>query len=100
MPVTGERKRELQAAWKARRYTPKYHRWLYARRKVRWEIADMLRLAVEEAVAADGDVVVLQRALAAADEWEREVGNRFDHDRQKPYYLTEDGVRLTAGKEE
>lgn len=90
MPVKDpKRRKELTDAWKKRRYKPEYHKWLYARRALRFERSDKFYLALR-------DVQVLLRSRRAEDHqraraivdgtllWalarEKEVGNRFNHD--------------------
>lgn len=73
------RKKKLKD-WNESR-TPAYHRWLYARRKLRFDKAEAYEKLLR--VAADGNGLYESAARELLDEMdarERAIGNEFDHD--------------------
>lgn len=77
------------AAWRDRTNTPAYMRWLVARRKLRIDAGAFLREAAEAALAAENGyaaTLILRAALDDLDERARTLGNRFDHERDEPYW--------------
>jgi hypothetical protein len=92
MPIKDhERKLAVMKAWRSKR-TPAYNRWLYARRKLVYDQRDSLRAAVGMALAAlradseSGAEMILADALKEIDLLAIGVGNRFDHERDEPYW--------------
>ena len=78
-----------QKKWRQRNHTPAYNRWLYARRKVRFDNLQTLEEAIIEALRADSTQIMketLTKAIEKAHHQEHKVGNRFDHQKDKPYY--------------
>lgn len=84
------KRREALARWRAGR-TPAYNRWLYERRALRFEDAARFREAIERALddgPADAELF-LRAALERADERARQVGNRYDHANDHPFWEDE-----------
>lgn len=84
-----EDRRAAMADWRRRANTPAYMRWLGARRKLRIETGDALREAAEAALAAENGyaaALILQGALDVVRARERELGNRFDHERDEAFW--------------
>lgn len=83
-----KKRRETLARWRAGR-TPAYNRWLYERRALRFEDAMRFRDAIERALGkprpADAQSI-LRAALEKADARAREVGNRYDHKNDHPFW--------------
>lgn len=89
MPSRGEVKRKRDAAWRGRTSTPAYMRWLHERRYFRMETGDFLRGEIRRAMAAENGYatnVILWDALDEVDRREEVIGNRFDHERQQPFW--------------
>lgn len=87
------KRRETLARWRAGR-TPAYNRWLYERRALRFEDAARFREAIERAIGepgVGGAKAILVEALEKADERARDVGNRYDHEHDHPFW--EDDAR-------
>lgn len=70
-----EDKKAWKARWKERTKDSGYNKWLYERRKLRFENAEAFRLALEQ-IARDGDPegAIALEALADAAVRERRVG--------------------------
>ena len=75
--------------------TPQYHKWLYDRRKLRFETASRFEEALRDIHAllprdslADRLRVraIVDGVLAWRDAEERRVGNRFDHGKNVAYF--------------
>ena len=89
MPSPDPEKRAGHVAAFRARQTPAYFRWLHRRRKLRFEDAESFRRAIEESLVAENGVAamrILERALEDADARAREVGNRFNHTFDAPYW--------------
>jgi hypothetical protein len=85
MPYKDPAKRaKAQAEWKKRSYTPAYMKWLYARRKLSVEKMTLYEEALEQ--VGGEEWAFAQNVLKKARTLERKVGNRFDHENDKPYY--------------
>lgn len=82
-----ERKKEVVAAWRKRAHTPAYMKWLYARRKINADLVAMYEVVLQ-ALADDG-YQFPKDALRHGDEMRREVGNRFNHETDEPYWKEE-----------
>lgn len=84
-----ERRNAVTRAWRQRVDTPAYNEWLYAKRKLHQEKAAMYEKTlrtISEMVTPEYMRAEAEEALLWADKREREVGNRFDHQANKPYY--------------
>lgn len=90
-----DRERRLHAMenWRKKR-TPEYHKWLYERRYLRFWKAETFEKALEQVaeVLAEDPSKTGQRALTIARAWldeaaarEKELGNRFDHEKNQSY---------------
>jgi hypothetical protein len=84
-----QRRKELQDDWRRRRSTPAYNRWLYDRRQLHAEVAaihEQVLLLIARTTAANNAAALAEESLKVAQKRREEVGNRFDHQNQKPYY--------------
>jgi len=74
--------------WQEKHHTPAYNKWLYAKRKLKADKAAVYEALLSDIAREDVfDVAeAATRALDWASERERETGNKFDHEKQQPYY--------------
>lgn len=83
-----KRKKTLDA-WKKRSYTPAYMKWLYGRRMFPKKAADEFRDVLTTITKESTDKAIADLA-AAALQWEHiqaaKLGNRFDHERDEPFW--------------
>jgi hypothetical protein len=84
-----QKKRERMQEWRERHSTPEYNRWLYQRRKM-WQDATFAMHETLATIAGSSQEPIAQReateVLAWFENFRREVGNRYDHQNNKPYY--------------
>lgn len=83
-----KRKNNLQE-WRRRRYTRAYMRWLYQKRALPRDIEKIYENALRRIRTIgthQGPANEAIEALEKAAQLRREVGNRFNHDTQTPYW--------------
>jgi hypothetical protein len=85
-----QKKLERMKEWRAKNDTPEYMKWLYARRKLHENTAAIheqtLLLIARTMHTSDAAKKRAEQSLAEAEKMRREVGNRYDHQNNKPYY--------------
>lgn len=76
MPLKGEAKRQANKAWMRRAKQTGYTKWLYDRRKLRFDDADAFRAALLEIKNGDEPVAaaLARKALNASARRERKLG--------------------------
>ena len=82
-----EKRKQRQREYRAER-SAEYMQWLYQRRALVRRQRD-LHAAVLEEIASGVDknpAGTAALALKKAGKWEREIGNRFNHSLNKPYF--------------
>lgn len=85
------RRQQVMKAWRSRAHTPEYMKWLYARRKINATKVAIYESALRTITRDERSQMCSHRneaeaALAAAAALEREVGNRFDHEKKRGYW--------------
>lgn len=84
------KRRATLARWRAGR-TPAYNRWLYERRALRFENEARFRDAIELALRQPGSAeAILTEALEQANARSRQVGNRYNHPNDHPFWEDEE----------
>jgi hypothetical protein len=85
-----EKRRENARAWRKAKHTPNYMRWLGARRALHREIEEdheaALLIIARTILSIEGAQVLAENALLGAQRKREQLGNRFDHEKDEPYW--------------